>query len=124
VEAVMPILLVLILIWLFSTLINLIVIMRFTYKHIDTIEQYLTDCDGIVNTRSLWGGGVWGRHMRLSMIFAAMYMPGIMFRRGYITENAHLNIPLHIRQRIWAINIWLLINCTCMAVLYYSVKSR
>jgi len=108
--------------WMVSMGINLIVMMRFTHKNIENIEQYLSDCKGIINTRTLWGSGVWGRHVRLSIIFATLYMPGIMFRRGDITENAHLNIPLYFRRRIWALNVWLLINCAWLAVLYYAVK--
>jgi hypothetical protein len=83
----------------------------------------LSDCTGVAATRNLWKGGIIGRQMRLSMIFAFMYMPGIMYRRGDITLNAPLNIPLPLRRRIWAIHIWLFINCGCLAMFYFIVKS-
>lgn len=123
-EPVMPILGILCLLWAISMWVNLIVMMRFTYKNIDAIEWHLSDCKGVAATRNLWQGGVIGRQMRLSIIFAIMYMPGIMYRRGDITENAHLNIPRHLRKKIWAIYIWLFINGGCLAALYYAVSSR
>jgi hypothetical protein len=52
-----------------------------------------------------------------------MYMPRIMYRRGDITENAHLNIPAHLRRRMWAIHTWLVINCIFLAALCYAIKS-
>ena len=119
----MPVLAILVLIWFVSNVINLLVLIRFTYKNLDIIEDHLSDCQGVVNTRNLWGGGVIGRHMRLSIIFAGMWMPKIMFRRGDFTKNAHLNIPRHLRLRIWGINIWLIFNCTCIAVLSYAIKA-
>lgn len=51
-----------------------------------------------------------------------MYMPGVMYRRGDITKNAHLNIPLQLRRKIWAIYIWLFVNAGFLAALYYAVK--
>jgi len=111
------------LILLVSVWVNLIVLMRFTYKNIEIIEGYLPDCRSVIDTKNLWGGGVAGRHMRLSMIFAAMWMPGIMYRRGYVTKNAHLNIPRPLRRRIWRLNIWLITNCAWAAVLYYAIES-
>jgi hypothetical protein len=120
----MPLVVVLGLIWLISSWINLVVMARFAYKNIDALEHSLSDCQGVTNTRNLWQGGIVGRHMRLSIIFAIMYMPRIMYRRGDITENAHLNIPRHLRKKIWAIYIWLFINGGCLAALYYAVSSR
>jgi hypothetical protein len=111
------------LILLVSVWVNLIVLMRFTYKNIEIIEGYLPECRSVIDTKNLWGGGVAGRHMRLSMIFAAMWMPGIMYRRGYVTKNAHLNIPRPLRRRIWRLNIWLITNCAWAAVLYYAIES-
>lgn len=119
----MPIILASGLTWFMSTLLNLIVMARFGHKNLDIIERYLSDCPGVINTRNIWGGGIIGRHMRLSMIFAFMYMPGIMYRRGDITENAHLNIPRSLRRRIWAIYIWLLLNCGCLAILNYAITT-
>jgi hypothetical protein len=118
----MPLLVVLGLIWLISSWINLAVMARFAYKNIDTIEHSLSDCQGVTNTRNLWQGGILGRHMRLSIIFAIMYMPRIMYRRGDITQNAHLNIPAHLRRRMWAIHTWLVINCVFLAALCYAIK--
>jgi hypothetical protein len=60
--------------------------------------------------------------MRLSIIFATMYMSGVMYRRGDITKNAHLNIPLQLQRKIWAIYIWLFVNAGFLAALYYAVK--
>jgi hypothetical protein len=51
-----------------------------------------------------------------------MYMPGVMYRRGDITKNAPLNIPLQLRRKIWAIYIWLFVNVGFLAALYYAVK--
>lgn len=51
-----------------------------------------------------------------------MYMPGVMYRRGDITKNAHLNIPLQLRRKIWAIYIWPFVNAGFLAALYYAVK--
>jgi hypothetical protein len=106
-----------------SVWINLIVLMRFTCKNLHIIEHHLSDCQGVINTRNLWGGGVIGRHMRLSIIFAGMWMPRIMHRRGDFTKDAHLNIPRRLRWRIWAVMVWLIINCMSMAVLYFAIKA-
>jgi len=110
-------------VWLTSSCLNLIAMMWFAYKNIDVIEQHLSDCEGITATSNLWQGGVIGRHMRLSIIFATMYMPGVMYRRGDITKDAHLNIPFQLRRKIWAIYIWLFINAGFLAVLCYAVET-
>ncbi|RJX82113.1 hypothetical protein [Pseudomonas sp. LS-2] len=118
----MPVLACLVLIWLISSCANLIVMTWFTYHNIDVIERYLSGCKGIAATRELWKGGFRGRQMRLSIIFATMYMPGVMYRRGDITKIAHFNIPLQLRRKIWAIYIWLFVNAGVLAAVYYAVK--
>ncbi|RAU45852.1 hypothetical protein DBY65_002665 [Pseudomonas sp. RIT412] len=117
----MPTVIVLSLIWLISSWANLTVLVWFTYKNIDILESHLSDCAGVTATRNLWQGGVIGRQMRLSIIFAIMYMPKVMHRRGDITRDAHLNIPQHLRRRIWTIHIWLLINGFFLAALCYAI---
>jgi hypothetical protein len=113
---------ILVLIWFVSAVINLIVLTIFTHKNIEALEEHMSDCLIVINFKDFWGDSVKGRHRRLSMIFGAMYMPGIMFRRGYITENAHLNIPVHLRRRIWALVIWLTVNFIFLTGLACAIK--
>jgi hypothetical protein len=61
---------------------NLIVLIWFTYSKIDFLEQRLSGCRCISDTKTLWQGGVFARHMRLNMVFMVTYLPGIMHRRG------------------------------------------
>lgn len=119
----MPIFVVLGLAWLISSWINLMAMGWFTYKNIDVLEEHLSDCQGVTNTRNLWQGGVIGRQMRLSIIFAIMYMPRIMYRRGDITQDAHLRIPFRLRRHIWGLHIWLFINGGALAALCYAIES-
>ena len=120
----MPLFAISTLLWLISTTINLIVMTWFAYKKIDLLEQYLSDCKGVMETKILWRGGVKGRQMRLSMVFAFMYMPGVWYRRGDITKDAHLNIPRRLRREVWVIYIWLFINCGWLAISYFYVKNQ
>jgi len=106
-----------------STWLNLIVLMWFTYKNIDFLEDRLSGCRCISDTRGIWQGGFVGRHMRFNMIFMVTYMPGIMYRQGHITKDAHLHIPRHLKWRIWGIYAWLFTNMSAMAVLCYFIKS-
>ncbi|RJX82116.1 hypothetical protein D3M70_07690 [Pseudomonas sp. LS-2] len=105
-----------------SLLTSLISTIWFTYKKIDFLEERLLGCRCITDTKNLWQGGFIGRHMRLNMVFMVTYMPGIMHRRGLITENAHLNIPRYLRGWIWGIYLWLFSNGIAMAILCYLIK--
>lgn len=118
----MPILGLLCFAWGVSVWLNLIVMMWFTYKNIDLLEDRLSGCRCISDTRGLWQGGIVGRHMRLNMVLMVTYMPGPMYRRGHITENAHLNIPRRLKWCTWGLYIWLSLNMICMAILCYAIK--
>lgn len=102
---------------------NLIVLILFTYNKIDFLEQRLSGCRCISDTKTLWQGGFFARHMRLNMVFMVTYLPGIMHRRGHITKDAHLNIPLRLKWWIWGIYFWLFSNSCAMAVLCYLIKT-
>jgi len=105
-----------------STWLNLITLMWFTYKNLDFLEDCLSDCRCVSDTRTIWQGGVVGRHMRLNMVFMVTYMPGFFFRRGDITKDAQLNIPHHLKWWIWCLHGWLVTNGGAMAVLCYLIK--
>lgn len=119
----MPVLGLLCLFWGVSMWSNLILLMCFTYKQIDLLEKRLSGCRCISDTKTLWQGGIFGRHMRLNMVFMVIYMPGVMYRKGHITKDAHLNIPRRLKWWIWGLYGWLLTNVSAMAALYYVIKT-
>lgn len=118
----MPSLGVLCLLWGGSMCMNLVVMIGFTFKNLEHLEDKLHECTCIADTRSIWQGGVIGRHMRFNMIFMIMYIPEIMYRKGYATQNAYLKIPRHLRRMIWGIYAWLLANGVAMGAPCYLIS--
>ena len=118
----MPILGLLCLAWIVSIWINLTVLMVFTYRNIDSLENRLSGCQCIDDTRRIWGEGFVGRQMRLNMVLMVTYMHGILYRRGDITKNAHLSIPRQLKWWIWGIYGWTATNMAALAVVCYSIK--
>lgn len=105
-----------------STWINNLVMAWFTYRNINHLENRLSNCKCISDTKALWQGGLIGRQMRLNMVVTVITLPKAMYRRGHITKNAHHSVPLQLRLRIWGIYSWLFVNCTCLAILAWLIK--
>ena len=105
-----------------SIWINILVMAWFTYRNINHLENRLSNCKCISDTKALWQGGLIGRQMRLNMVVTVITLPKAMYRRGDITKNAHHSVPLQLKLRTWGIYSWLFVNCTCLATLAWLIK--
>ena len=101
---------------------NLILLMCFTYRNIEYLEDKLSDCRCINDFRAIWQGGIIGRHMRFNMVMMVITFPNAMYRRGDSTQDAHDRIPLRLKRWIWGIYIWLFLNGFCLTLLAYLIK--
>jgi hypothetical protein len=101
---------------------NLLIMMWFTYRNIEYLEDKLSDCRCINDFRAIWQGGIIGRHMRFNMVMMVITFPNAMYRRGDSTQDAHDRIPLRLKRWIWGIYIWLFLNGFCLTLLAYLIK--
>jgi hypothetical protein len=101
---------------------NILFLLAFMHKHLDFLEQCLSGNKCVINTKSLWGGGVIGRLMRLGMVFIVISMPGFMYARGEAMKDAHQSIPRHLKRWMWGIHIALLTNFIVSMALACLIK--
>jgi tellurite resistance protein TehA-like permease len=101
---------------------NLIILMCFTYRNIEHLEDMLSDCRCINDFRAICQGGIIGRHMRFNMVMMVVTFPNVMYRRGDTTKDAHNRIPFRFKRWIWGIYIWLYLNAFCLVLLAYLIK--
>lgn len=95
----------------------------FTYRRIAELEAYLSDCKCIIDAREQWGGGIIGRQMRMNMISIVLAFPHRLYKIGYITRNANLNIPRNLRRSIfWQYLI--IYSLTASAIVLFIVIKR
>ena len=101
---------------------NILFLLGFMHKHLDFLEQCLSGNKCVINTKSLWGGGVIGRLMRLGMVFIVISMPGFMYDRGEAMKDAHQSIPRHLKRWMWGLHISLFLNLTSLMALSFLIK--
>lgn len=97
-------------------------LLGFMHKHLDFLERCLSGNKCVINTKSLWGGGVIGRLMRLGMVFIVISMPGFMYARGEAMKDAHQSIPRHLKRWMWGLHISLFLNLTSLMALSFLIK--
>lgn len=69
------------------------------HKHVDAIENCLSSCSYVNDTKKVWGGaGLLGKVMRGGIIATILMMPKIHAKRGLINAGEVENLPAHYKR--------------------------
>jgi hypothetical protein len=101
---------------------NILFLLGFMHKHLDFLEQCLSGNKCVIDTKTLWGGGIIGRLIRLGMVFIVISMPRFMYDRGEAMKDAHQSIPRHLKRWVWGLHISLFLNLTLLMTLSLLIK--
>ncbi|MFJ3484677.1 hypothetical protein ACIPL1_15015 [Pseudomonas sp. NPDC090202] len=101
-------------------MVGIVIVMAvFSYIYIEEIENYLSGCRCVDETKAVWGGGFIGRQMRMATVLIIIVFPKTMHRRGDVVKNANHQIPKKFRMWVLWQYIVLYLIFGCMVAFYF-----
>lgn len=104
-----------------SIFVNLIMMIYFQLNKLTVMEELLSDVKLVQWNRSVWGGGLIGRQMRLNGLAMIIVMHKLMYSRGEIPLDADKRLSSALRFQLQALYLFSYTNGAALAWVYFSL---
>lgn len=111
--------------WVFlvfsSVLINIGMMILFLYTKLEKVEELLHDVEFIGWYKNTFGSSLIGRQARMNAISMVVMMPGVMQKRGEVSQEAYQRLPAPLKKQVRALFVFALFNGMGMLGLYLFI---
>lgn len=104
-----------------SIFVNLIMMIYFQFNKLTVMEELLSDVKLVQWNRSVWGGDLIGRQMRLNGLAMIIVMHKLMYSRGEIPLDADKRLSSALRFQLQALYLFSYTNGAALAWVYFSL---
>jgi hypothetical protein len=104
-----------------SIYLNLIIMIYFQLTKLAAMEELLSDVKLVQLNKSVWGGGLIGRQMRLNGLAMIIIMHKLMYSRGEIPLDADKRLSRALRLQLQALYLFSYTNGAALAWVYFSL---
>lgn len=104
-----------------SIFVNIIIMIYFQLNKLTAMEELLSDVKLVQWNKSVWGGGLIGRQMRLNGVAMIIIMHKLMCRRGEIPLDADKRLPRALILQLQALYLFSYANGAALAWVYFSL---
>ncbi len=104
-----------------SIFVNIIIMIYFQLNKLTAMEELLSDVKLVQWNKSVWGGGLIGRQMRLNGLAMIIIMHKLMCRRGEIPPDADKRLSSALRLQLQALYFFSYANGAALAWVYFSL---
>jgi hypothetical protein len=111
--------------WVFlvfsSVFINIGMMILFLYTKLEKAEELLHDVEFVGWYKNTFGSSLIGRQARMNAISMVVMMPGVMQKRGEVSQEAYQRLPASLIKQVRALFVFALFNGMGMVGLYFFV---
>lgn len=111
--------------WVFlvfsSVFINIGMMILFLYTKLEKAEELLHDVEFVGWYKNTFGSSLIGRQARMNAISMVVMMPGVMQKRGEVSQEAYQRLPTSLIKQVRALFVFALFNGMGMVGLYFFV---
>lgn len=111
--------------WVFlvfsSVFINIGMMILFLYTKLEKAEELLHDVEFVGWYKNTFGSSLIGRQARMNAISMVVMMPGVMQKRGEVSQEAYQRLPASLIKQVRALFVFALFNGMGMVGLYLFV---
>lgn len=104
-----------------SIFVNIIIMIYFQLNKLAAMEELLSDVKLVQWNKSVWGGGLIGRQMRLNGLAMIIIMHKLMNSRGEIPPDADKRLSSALRLQLQALYLFSYANGAALAWVYFSL---
>jgi hypothetical protein len=104
-----------------SIFVNIIIMIYFQLNKLAAMEELLSDVKLVQWNKSVWGGGLIGRQMRLNGLAMIIIMHKLMKSRGEIPPDADKRLSSALRLQLQALYLFSYANGAALAWVYFSL---
>lgn len=104
-----------------SIFVNITMMIYFQLNKLAAMEKLLSDVKLVQWNKSVWGGGLIGRQMRLNGLAMIIIMHKLMNSRGEIPPDADKRLSSALRLQLQALYLFSYANGAALAWVYFSL---
>jgi hypothetical protein len=104
-----------------SFIINALLMICFLYTKLEGAEELLHDVKFVCWYKNFFGKSLIGRQARLNAISMVVMMPGLMQKRGELSQEAYSRLPTSLATQIRALYMFSFANCLGLASFCFIV---